>query len=411
MKLSAFARLVLVPVLALPASAGVLIVDAKPPAGFIDIQSAVDAASDGDTLLVKSGIYPGFVVVDKDLTIAGDALAQVQIDGTIHVRDLGAEKTVLLAGLDAAGGARFDGTGLRLVDNAGMVWVEGCSIRARASQACMAAAAAAHVERCGRVAIVRSDLVGSEAAPGQGSGGDALHVIDSSVATHNCGVMGGFASWHDCGGAMDGGNGGSSAHVSGASFLFTSADRYMAADGGGAGGNPAAGGNGGDGLIGLAPSQLEVFGSMLLAGAGGLGSECGLPECDDGSPGTAASANVHVIGGEAATFTGGPPVREGMPIMVVVYGIPGERYAFDTARDTDFRFAPNQRGVRLTRGGRRLALGHIPPSGATGVLLTAPMLAPGEQSRRVFVQSLHWGTSGPLTLGSVRAIVVLDAEF
>ncbi len=403
------ARFAFVSVLVLPATAGVLIVDAKLSTGFVDIQSAVDAAHDGDTLLVKSGSYAGFTLVDKELTVVADELNDVQIVGTIVVEKLSAQKTVLLTGLSAIGREHSGGNGARFVDNDGIVWIEGCSLRAAPSQACATPTVAMHVENSDRVVLIRTELRGSDALFGEGGGGDGLHLIDSSALTHNCGVLGGVASWQKCGaGPLDGANGGSAALVSGSSFLFTSADRYMAGDGG-SGSHGAAGGDGGSGLIALEPSLIESFDTMYIAGAGGFGSGCGLPKCDDGSTGVETSGSVHTLAGEAATFTGGPPVREGMPVMVVVYGIPGERFAFDISTDADFRYVPKQRGVRLTKGGRRLALGYIPPSGAIGVMLTAPILAPSEQSRRLFVQSVHWGSSGPLTLGSVRAIVVLDS--
>jgi hypothetical protein len=401
------ARFALVPVLVFPASAGVWIVDASLPTGFVEIQSAVDAASDGDTLLVKTGSYSGFVLVDKDLTVVADELNDVQIHGTIAVEKLGAEKTVLFAGLNVVG----ETDGVRLQGNAGIVWIEGCVFSGAPSQACQTPAVAAHVQNCDRVVIVRSDFHGSSAEPGQGAGGDALRVIDSSVVTHNSGFIGGAASWQNCGGGpYDGANGGSGAHVSGSSFLFASADRYMGAAGGD-GSHIAAGGNGGNGLVVVAPAQLEMLSSDFLAGAAGAGGGCGLPECEDGEPGAPSIGDVHVLPGETTTATNGPPVREGMPCMTILYGYPGQRYAFDIAPHADFRWSLAQRGVALTKDGRRLPFGVIPPSGVIGVLLTAPTLGAGEQARRIFLQTIYWGPYGPLTLGSPRAIVVLDSAF
>jgi hypothetical protein len=63
----------------------------------------------------------------------------------------------------------------------------------------------------------------------------------------------------------------------------------------------------------------------------------------------------------------------------------------------------------MTSGGSQTLLGQIPPSGVTGVLMTAPLLAPDEEARRIFTQYVYWGAGVPRTLGSPRAIVVLDS--
>lgn len=237
-------------------------------------------------------------------------------------------------------------------------------------------------------------------------------VVDSSVVVHASHVLGGAASWSDCGKPThDGADGGSALFVSGESLFFSSSNVLHGADGGSGGGHLGAGGDGGHGLIALEPSRIESLASVFTAGGPGSGTGCGLPKCDDGMPGIAIDGNVNVFAGEAATITSGQTAREGEPILIVVYGVPGERVSFDIAPNDDFRFEPQMRGVRLTRGGKRLAVGTVPPSGVMGVAIAAPYLAPGETSRRMYLQSLHRSPDGQVTLGSVRAIVVLDSAF
>jgi len=67
----------------------VIVVDAGGGATYA-LQPAVDAADDGDTLLVKSGTYAWFAVSNKAIAIVGDAGALVHINGAVRVRNLAA---------------------------------------------------------------------------------------------------------------------------------------------------------------------------------------------------------------------------------------------------------------------------------------------------------------------------------
>jgi parallel beta-helix repeat protein len=57
------------------------IVDDDGPADFAAIQEAINAASDGDTIFVRNGIYSGPVVIDKTLTLQGENRDSTIIDG------------------------------------------------------------------------------------------------------------------------------------------------------------------------------------------------------------------------------------------------------------------------------------------------------------------------------------------
>src|SRR5688572_8879940 len=95
------------------------------------LQSAVDAAAEGDTVLVKaSGNYSGLSVQAKSLTVIADPAADVRIPGA-EVKDLTASQRVELRGLKFV--PRYTtvcpfsftpSPGLKLLNNAGLVWVE-----------------------------------------------------------------------------------------------------------------------------------------------------------------------------------------------------------------------------------------------------------------------------------------------
>ena len=104
------------------------------PGGIGNIQNTVDAASDGDLILIAGGSYFGFTIDDKELTVAAlhpmDLLNPPVVGfSPIQIENLARGKTVLIKGVHTAG--LFDnGTHLVLQGNAGSVWVEGCRFRA-----------------------------------------------------------------------------------------------------------------------------------------------------------------------------------------------------------------------------------------------------------------------------------------
>jgi hypothetical protein len=95
------------------------------------IQGAVDVAVDGDVILVETGTYPSFVIRNKELTVAANTGADVQIDGAIRIGGIDGTRTVVLQGLKNTGGpvtsaaAQF---GLRVVNSSGLVFVQDCTL-------------------------------------------------------------------------------------------------------------------------------------------------------------------------------------------------------------------------------------------------------------------------------------------
>src|SRR5262245_20334465 len=61
-----------------------------------DIQPAVDAAADGDVVLVKAGAYSGFTINAKGVSVVADAGASVVANGLVFVSSLSASQNVLL---------------------------------------------------------------------------------------------------------------------------------------------------------------------------------------------------------------------------------------------------------------------------------------------------------------------------
>ncbi len=64
-----------------PRVPGIWIVDDDGPADFHTIQEAINAASDGDTILVRSGIYNENVIVNKSVSLAGEDNSNTIVNG------------------------------------------------------------------------------------------------------------------------------------------------------------------------------------------------------------------------------------------------------------------------------------------------------------------------------------------
>ena len=70
------------------AHADVWIVDATGGGDFRDLQAAVDAAGDGDTLVVRDGVYSTFFAIDKGLRVVAERGATPVVHGTVVVREV-----------------------------------------------------------------------------------------------------------------------------------------------------------------------------------------------------------------------------------------------------------------------------------------------------------------------------------
>ena len=118
------------------------IVDDDGPADFSTIQEAINAASDGDTILVKAGIYYEHVVVNKTVSLLGEDVGTTIVDGNKTGNVFAIDRdSVNIAGFTVQNsgsilgnaGLRLDNVGLcsisgnRIRDNFAGIWFEGAS--------------------------------------------------------------------------------------------------------------------------------------------------------------------------------------------------------------------------------------------------------------------------------------------
>jgi len=197
MKVTGWFAVVVFSLVTARADASVLVVGSGQP--FTQITTAVAAAQDGDTILVKSGWYAPFTIDGKGLTLVGDqgAIVFIGIFGLLPqqstVKNLTVGQTVVLRGIDGP---------LALFGNAGSVRLEGCSIVGQAGDCsplgCIPATPAVDVRNCAPVAITRSSLEGgaggSYTVPGFDlctNGAPGLAVENATVALYDTNLAGG----------------------------------------------------------------------------------------------------------------------------------------------------------------------------------------------------------------------------
>jgi hypothetical protein len=238
------------------ASADVLVVGPPSLGGtHATIQSAVDAAAEGDVILVAAD-SPGFTIDGKGLSVVGWPDLEVEVQGTIRVLDLPAGSTVLLDQLSVRGASVFPEAAPALVlsSNSGQVRVHSCTLNGGLGtgfSGCVAGSGGDAVVIDASMGVVLKDCdllggkaaeVGSEACEGT-RGGDGLRISSSVVALYGGTAVGGH------GGQADGipGDGGDGVHV--LSWGVFAAGTLIA--GGHCGYNPHGFGNGdgGDGLL------------------------------------------------------------------------------------------------------------------------------------------------------------------
>jgi hypothetical protein len=171
-------------VFALPALAQgkVWVVDDDPALGvdFTTLQAAIDAAHDGDLLLVKAGTYAGFTIDGKSLALTAELGAVVGVSSMIRVTNLAADQRVVLRGIDRPQIAVPAGTPKDvLVSNClGVVWFEDCLLSGlqgvESSTPLMRVESSVSValERCFVASTLLSDI-------------EALRVSASSVHAHD----------------------------------------------------------------------------------------------------------------------------------------------------------------------------------------------------------------------------------
>jgi hypothetical protein len=398
---------------------------------FTDIQPAIDAAANGDTILVKAGTYSSFAIVGRArLDVVADAGASVHINGTVRVRNC--TGYIVLSGLVVTA---HDSTntnelhGLSLTDNTGPVRVMACTLSGAPAGAYCYYGHGALVQGSNDVEFAACTFLGSTIGWPGGSAG--LVCSNSSVAVYDSAIHGGDSRCLSCG--YIGADGGDGADVETNSFLFASRSDFHGGQGANTGDGTgsygsADAGDGGSGVHVAGSSAVHFLDCATQGGRGGFttvgysGCSCGCCAlcCScyyDGYPGAATNvaggSSLDLLAGFGRTFTLPTVVRELHSVNLQIGGQPGDMVSVAILPTAGFTWQPAFEGVALglqTSLPRWMILGQIGAGGILNSPIAIPDLGTGVLARNYYLQTLHRDTQGNFVLGTGRTLVVLDSS-
>lgn len=399
-------------------------------AHFTDIQPAIQAAADGDVIVVAPGDYGAIQVIDKDLRILG-AGAQRPRTGAVSITNLASSRVVVLAGLDirAPLPAGPPWEALSILNCAGPVRVQGCdALGADGTGVGVGPKSGARIAMSGDVIFSECSLLGGNGsggalpnAPWYGwsqSGARGVMVEGSAVALYGAlvkaGISGTQTFWSCNCGCPAGSDGAPGAQIDGSLFVAAGSSAY-----GGRGGsyflssNVCSGGcfleftgRGGDGLYFVGAPSTGAFVGVDFAGG-----PAGIDNCSNVFTGPSGRTyRNHAPGSSVARYGTLAPTME-LPSLLQgataaqanFFGQPGDLVylAFDAA--TSFNLALTHRGVwHLTTPliPPPSPVGTLDPSGQLAASVSFPPLPAGAPNVTWFVQPIFVNTQGAQTLGT-----------
>lgn len=376
------------------------------------IQDAVDAAVDGDVVLVRASGLAGCVIDGKSLSVIGDGAQW--ISGPIEIRNLGSGQPCAVREVSPRS---TTGTLVNVHDCVGPVRLENLQITS--SGASLAGRARIQLARCADVAISRSNVMAG--APTSSTVGEALTAQDSQVSIDSCTLTGGWGGFTAPGSRP----GGAGVSLTGGVALFAQGSIVT----GGLGGDGQSssncplpgqpGGTGGPGIVAAATDVVTIVGSILSGGDGGSGgSNSSSPPCSggsapDGSAGPATSnVNLITLAGAARTLATSPAAaRELGTLAITVGGEPGESATLLFSSSCQRNVLPNIQGPVLVGPGlRRLALGTIPGSGVLTTTLSIANLPAGTLGTTRFVQAFCRDVTGQVRMTGSSSFAWIDSS-
>ena len=400
------------------------VVDDDGPADFAQLQQAVLAAADGDTIVLRAGTYSGVTLNAKGLTVQGEGDPEVQgghffqPSTGLTVSNLAASQRLVVRGVRfRQGGLQDDIRLIDLVSNDGPILFEDCVFDGTTgngytfdAEACASLTLARCVSTSG--ATFATIHTGSLAGPVPYAG---AAFRDCRVFAYDSEFFGGlgYPASTDIGGTLYGPFDAGRGVVLLGSDLIAVGCRIEGGDGIAPSGSVCA--QGGDGAAGLdladsagVPSMARLIDCTILGGSGAVGA-CGQPAGSDAPAVVDASGGAAFFPGSARTGSVQSPVLSGTPATLTFDGLGGD-LVFLVASPILGGAVPILSGPIALHVGvpfLLLPLGTVPASGSLTVPLSAPSLPPGVESAHWFLQSA--GLAGGMTFDAGPSILtVLD---
>jgi len=399
------------------ARADVVVVDPAGGPGGALLQGAINAAHDGDILLLRSGDY-----TDADITVSGKLLslvadppgAQATLRRLFVTLPFALGETVLLRGLGIQAPpvtTTAPGNGLQVmgqIGNTPAVWLEDCTVTASlqdldgpgglpttaSSAIFLGLLSSGVVVRCSGTGADGHDAVPGDVATG---GGDGLQAIISSVAVFEGSFTGG-AGGDGLGDGVISTDGGDGAMFVGSSSVVGSTLR--------------GGDEGADN-----PASTKPGAGLNLSGHGSLRDA----DVQAGSVVGLGTASPPIVMDPLAVLTTYPaaartlevpsPRREGQSSTLSLHGVVGDAAWVYVGADSRLTSVPAKQGVFLLDAvlPSPVFAGPITdPGGALQLAFQMPSLPPGMDGSIVFLQAAMAPAAGGVVTGSGSALLWLD---
>ncbi len=386
--------------IAVSAQGAVRVVDATGATGsFTVVQDAIDAAADGDTVLVSAGVYGTVTIDGRDVFLAAEPEEPVVI-GDLVVSNVGASQRVAIVGIDVTSNLNI----VTVTDCAGAILFQDCEIFPTAGTFQLGSAVI--VTNSAAVTFIDSRI--EKSLPTLLGGGSAITSTDSAVYVHRCVLQGaelvntttmpsapglfmqgGFALVVDT--VIRGGDGADA-------FLIPFTTTCQP------------GGDGGPGarlIAGIGAPELVTVGTTFTAGAGGgPGFTCGGGV--DGVPMdvVAGTHETPAVSGRGLTVTGVAPDQSfanfrftGLP-----FDFAWQAYGFQVA--SPISYDVNLTGVSFLAAGAKLVFrGRLDAQGERTVELFLDDL--GAPVLNVFQQGLFFGDEGVFVVSNPALTLAL----
>jgi hypothetical protein len=392
---------------------GARIVDAPGLPPFTNLQKAIDAATDGDTILVAGGDYEGFTIDGKALHLIAAPGKQVSVHGNVRIQNLRLEQEVLISGLNLYAVASIQEPALDIASSLGHVRVESCDIYGSQPVSYGGAASgsdAVLVRDSLRVLFAHCWMQGGSGwgDPFGGNGGHGLVLQSSMAALYQCSIQGGNGG--NANPEFHGGNGGQGCSMAGNAWMFAAGTSFRGGKGGDSWSFFSTGfaGDGGHGLY--LTGYAKLLDNEYVGGAAGVVT--GAPG-NNGEPGlglTGPGTSVQ-FAGEARDLWTNHLAFEATKCSVQVSGQPGDEVWLRISTQPDFKAQIPLAGIWAvgnTHVPSRPA-GVIPTSGSLALDVLVPELT-GEADRILYLQGFGRDREGEAWLGSPMHLLVLATD-
>jgi len=379
---------------------------------FTSLQSAVDAALEGESLLVTPGEYRPFTIDGKSVRVLVTSGGEAAISGGVTVKNIAAPQHVVLSRLNVTGG--FSGPqllpALEIANIDGHVRVQdsvfvGCSTSGNHA----ITGAGARVESSHNVVFsactieAGRSLFSTASAPTDG--GNGVDAITSSIALYDCTIRGGSGS----SGSLPSCGKGGAAYLALGNGLFAHGTSFEGGDGGRDFSGCAPGGAGGDALV-LDLAQAHLLDDVFLPGAGGS-SHCGAFGTDGTSIVTLNGAVIDSILGTRRRILAPTITSDDTSVRITIFGQPGDTVFLMVARRPSFLFKKPLHGawmLPMPSFSNGLAAGTIGANGELTLQRTFDIADGSEVARMTWLQALCVDTSGYPTLTGPAHVLSLE---